>query len=259
MAYIEDENGNYKRTVTCGHCYQRGHNKSSCSERKNDLASNIEKYKKELAEDNFSEEWYKTNTERYLRQAQESLNKMSTKGQNRKCGFCKETGHNRSTCPTRKTQVADKTAEAIVLRKGAAERMIVDGFGPGSLVSVADPRDRSANVMAIVTKVDFVNIDPSHKPSKDDYFNGHRGIEYQYIVPMEDRWGGKFTAGTCYTPMKYLNIDDVPEHQWYHNPANATSELLSGAEVSGDQLLSAEAVNVKQVSKWINNHIVDPR
>ena len=261
MAYITDENGNYRRTVTCGHCWQKGHNKGSCSERKKDLASNIERYEKELAEDNFSEEWYKTNTERYLRQSQEDLNKVLTKGQNRKCGFCKETGHNRLTCSIRTAQVAYNTALAIALRKGAAARMIDDGFGPGSLVSVADPRqDRlRAGVLAIVTTVDFANIYPAHKPSKEEYFNGHRGIYYQYVVPMDDRYGSKWTTGTCYIPLKYMNIDDIPEHQWYRNPANPTAELLSGAEMSEDQLLSAGSIDEKQVSKWIADHIVDPK
>tara|TARA_R110002110_G_scaffold104875_4_gene264105 strand:- start:9 stop:785 length:777 start_codon:yes stop_codon:yes gene_type:complete len=258
MAYITDENGNYKRTVRCGHCYEKGHNKGSCPKRKVDLAERIEKYEERLT-DKALEGWNRTSTENYLERTRADLNKMLTKGQNRKCGFCNETGHNRSTCPTRKTQVADKTATAILLRKGAAERMIADGFGPGSLVSVADPRDTTANVLAIVTKIDFETICPSHKPIKEDYFNGHRGLEYQYIVPMEDRWGSSHTAGTCYVPLKYMNIDDIPENEWYRNPVNSTSELLSGVEVSEDQLLSNGAVNEKIVSKWINANVVDPK
>jgi len=260
MAYITDENGNYKRTVRCGHCYEKGHNKGSCNKRKEDLASNIERYEKELAEDNFSENWYKTNTERYLSRSKEELNKMLTKGQNRKCGYCTMPGHTRRTCPDRKEKVADNTASALTLRKGAAERMIDDGFGPGSLISVAHPTNRDGSkVLAVVTKVDFVNIAPSHRPSKEEYFNGHRGIHYQYVVPMDDRWGGMHTVGTCYIPLKYMNIDDIPEEQWYRSPANPTAEMLSGVEMSEDQLLSAESIDEKQVSKWITDHVVDPK
>jgi hypothetical protein len=258
MAYITDENGNYKRTVTCGHCYEKGHNKGSCAKRKVDLAQRVEHYEQELSKGDL-DSWRKDNMERHLERTKSDLNKMMTKGQNRKCGYCGEPGHTRRTCPTRKTLVAEKTTEAIAIRTSAAERMVADGFGPGSLVSVVDPRERSASVLAIVTKVDFEAIEPSHKPKKDEYFIGHRGIEYQYIVPMEDRWGGKYTTGTCYTPMKYLNIDDIPEDQWYRNPANETSKLLSGAAVSEDQLLSTGVLDEKQVSKWIIAHVVDPK
>jgi hypothetical protein len=258
MAYITDENGNYKRTVRCGHCYEKGHNKGSCPKRKTDLAEQIEHYEQELSKCEL-DSWRRENMERNIERSKSDLNKMLTKGQNRKCGFCSETGHNRSTCPTRKTQVADKTEAAILLRKGAAERMIIDGFGPGSLVSVVDPRARDASVLAIVTKVDFEAIEPSHKPRSEDYFNGHRGIQYQYIVPMEDRWGSTFTEGTGYVPLKYMNIDDIPESEWYRNPTNSTPDLLSGVEMSEDQLLSSEVLNEKQVSKWINANVVDPK
>jgi hypothetical protein len=259
MAYITDENGNYKRTVRCGHCYEKEHNKSACPKRKQDLKNNVERYTKELAENKFTQDYQRSNTERYLQNSKDQLHKMATRGQNRKCGFCSETGHNRSTCPVRKTQVADKTELTIALRKGAAERMINDGFGPGSLVSVADPRRNNVDVLAIVTTVDFVNIAPSHKPSKEEYFNGHRGVYYQYVVPMDDRWGGKHTTGTCYIPLKYMNIDDIPEEQWYRRPGNPTAEMLSGVEMSEDQLLSAGSIEEKQVSKWVTNYVVDPR
>jgi len=41
MAYMTDENGNYKRTVTCGHCYEKGHNKSSCKSMRQRLRERI--------------------------------------------------------------------------------------------------------------------------------------------------------------------------------------------------------------------------
>ena len=83
MAYKVDENGNYQRTVRCSHCYEVGHNKSSCPKRKQDLKDNIARYTKELEEDNFSEPWYKENTERYLANSKEQLAKMTQKGKKR--------------------------------------------------------------------------------------------------------------------------------------------------------------------------------
>ena len=97
MAYMTDENGNYKRTVRCGHCYEKGHNKGSCPKRKQDLKTNIEAYSKQLAEDKFRNSYDRECIERYLRRSKEQLHKMETKDQNRKCGYCSEPGHTRRT------------------------------------------------------------------------------------------------------------------------------------------------------------------
>ena len=77
MAYITDENGNYKRTVRCGHCYEKGHNKSACPERKKDLKANVERYTKELAENKFAHDYQRDNTERYLRHSAKQLEAMA--------------------------------------------------------------------------------------------------------------------------------------------------------------------------------------
>jgi hypothetical protein len=33
MAYIRDENGNYKRTVRCSYCYDTGHSQRTCPDK----------------------------------------------------------------------------------------------------------------------------------------------------------------------------------------------------------------------------------
>ena len=63
MAYITDENGNYKRTVRCGHCYEKGHNKGSCESRKTNLRENIERYTEQLAENKFDHEYQKNKSQ----------------------------------------------------------------------------------------------------------------------------------------------------------------------------------------------------
>ena len=259
MAYMTDENGNYKRTVRCGYCYEKGHNKSACPKRKVDLKQNIEDYTKKLAENKFSHDYERTNIERYLRHTKDQLHKMETRGQNRKCGFCGEEGHTRRTCTHRKAKVAEQMAKTIALRKGTAQRMIADGFGPGALIQVNHPRKSDERVLAVVTGVDFVNMRPSHKVTKDNYFDTHRGVSFQYVVPIKDTWGGIYEAGSCYVSLDHFNIDDIPQAEWYRSPNNREATLLSGVAVSEDQLLIEEAVNEKQVSKWIADNIVDPK
>ncbi len=261
MAYITDENGNYKRTVRCGHCYEKGHNKSACPKRKTDLKANIERYTKELAQDNWAYDWERTNTERYLQRSKEQLHKMETRGQSRKCGFCGEEGHTRRTCPHRKAKVTEATSRAIDLRKFAAKQMVAEGFGPGALIQVPHPRHGSEQqVLAVVTSVNFEEIRPQFRVTKDSYFDTYRGIKFQYVAPIKDDWsGGTYTNGTCYFKMEYFNIDDIPKQDWYREPRNVVPTLLSGLAISEDQLLSEDVLDVKKVTKWITDNVVDPR
>ena len=261
MAYMTDENGNYKRTVRCGHCYEKGHNKSACPQRKRDLKDNIERYTKELAESTApADDWQRKNIERYLQHSKTQLHKMETRGQNRSCGFCGETGHNRRSCPHRKKQVNEKLAETLDIRKRTAQRMMDAGFGPGALISVDHNLQGRDPVMAVVTEVRFDDIRKSHVPSRDDYFNGAHGIRFQYLVPKQDRWGGSpQTQGGCYFPVQYLNIDDIPEDEWYRVPSNDSCQLISPVSVSEDNLLTEHTIGVKAVTKWVIENIVDPK
>ena len=261
MAYIKDENGNYKRTVRCGHCYEVGHNKSACPKRKQDLKDNIKRYKKELTENMFAHDWQRDNAKRYLQHSKDQLHKMETRGQNRKCGFCGEEGHTRRSCSHRKAKVAEATTSAIDLRKFAAKQMIAEGFGPGALIQVPHPRHGSEQqVLAVVTSVNFEEIRPQFRVTSDSYFDTYRGINYQYVTPIPDEWsGGTYKNGSCYFKMEYFNIDEVPKQDWYRAPRNVEPTLLSGIAVSEDQLLSEDVLDQKKVSKWITDNVVDPR
>ncbi len=260
MAYMTDENGNYKRTVRCGYCYEKGHNKSACPKRKTDLKESIERYTRELAEtDRPADDYQVRNMERYLRQSKEQLHKMETRGQNRKCGFCGEPGHTRRTCSHRKAKVAEQLAKTLDIRKRVAERMVAYGFGPGSLISVGLDHD-NRHIMAVVESVNFHDMLPTHAVSKDGYFYGHQGVRFQYVVPREDSWGGRPTThGTCYVPCEYLNIEDIPQSEWYRTPNNRTCNLLSDVAMSEDVLISADAMDTKKVTKFVIDNIVDPK
>ena len=257
MAYMTDENGNYKRTVTCGHCYEKGHNKGSCEKRKVDLAERVKVYEKELSNPDL-EGWRRTNAERYLERSKSDLNKMLTKGQNRKCGYCSETGHTRRTCPERKSEVSRVTDETIDFRNRVVERLVSDGFGPGALVKVRHRHGEEPR-LAVVTHINFMELTTRCKASKVDYFNGHNGVSFQYLVPFEDGYGYSYADGTCYLSSNYTNVDDIPESEWYRNPSNNAAELLSGVDTSEDSLLTEEAIDRKKVSKWVADNIVDPR
>jgi len=260
MAYMTDENGNYKRTVRCGHCYEKGHNKSACPKRKQDLKDNIERYTKELAEEDWpADDYRRRNTERYLRHSKDQLHKMETRGQNRKCGFCGDAGHTRRTCPERKRQTAEHLAKTVDIRRRVAQRMMDAGFGPGSLVSVGLDHDNQ-HIMAVVESVSLGDISPSAAISRDNYFYGVRGVSFQYVKPKKDAWSDRhYTQGGCYIPPEFLNIDDIPQDEWYRQPSNQTCSLLSSVAVSEDALLTKEVFGKKELEKWVIENIVDPK
>ena len=79
MTYYRDDEGNYVRTVTCGYCWTRGHNRSGCPDR----AEKIEKDRKENGDDSY-----------YVLQYDREQKAKKT----RSCSYCKRAGHNVTTC-----------------------------------------------------------------------------------------------------------------------------------------------------------------
>lgn len=133
MSYRVDENGNYVRTVRCGHCYEQGHNKSSCKAKKQHHENYVAEYEKEIADDNFADDWERDNTKRLLERHKASLNKSVNRGKNRKCSYCKDEGHTRRTCSFRKGDMNDYAAKCVASREKFVENMTAVGFGIGAL------------------------------------------------------------------------------------------------------------------------------
>tara|TARA_R100000008_G_scaffold86105_1_gene77923 strand:- start:470 stop:1243 length:774 start_codon:yes stop_codon:yes gene_type:complete len=257
MAYIKDDNGNYKRTVRCGHCYEIGHNKSACPQRKKDLVVQIETYTKELQNDDL-EDWDRTYKQRYLARAQEDLHKMNNRGKNRRCGYCGEAGHTRRTCSDRKTDTDIKTRETIRLRKKAAERMAAAGFGPGALIETEcyytnDP------VLAIITSIRMSDIIPEHQVSDRSYFRVADLVNVRYVTPVKYTWEDSFVeSGNTKIPLDFMNVDEHDKSAWYRSPADPV-KLISPVKIESEQLLPAACIDEQVVRKMVLEELVDPR
>lgn len=261
MAYITDKNGNYKRTVTCGHCYETGHNRSGCADLKKKLVENIAEYKKRLEADDFTDDWQRRNAQRRLADAEHTQHKMLNKGKNRKCGFCKSPGHTRRTCPDRKVQVATKMKETTDFRRQVAARMIEAGFGPGALISTNHRHaDHGEQALAIVTGISLGELVPQHKVQHDGYFYGMEGVRFQFVSPVKDSWSNKDVFhGSCMIPLEYCNVDGLDKEEWYRTPSGRFPNLLSCVEITEDQLLPPEVISEKAVSRYVLENIVDPK
>jgi len=263
MAYMTDENGNYKRTVRCGHCYEKGHNKSACSSRKEQLEENVKHYTQELAKSTLAPgDWQRENLERYLARNQEQLKNMENRGKNRKCGFCGQGGHTRRTCQKRKDDVQKMTTATIDLRRGVAKKMAEAGLGPGSLIRTR-VHHQGEIILALVTKVRFENVLSEHKVSGSEY---HRpisgGLEIKYVTAQKDPWGDSYDGdGFTEIPMQYLNIDDIPPEQWTNPraPRYGLFELVSTINIEPNELLEAHHTDHSTVSSFVLNNCVDPK
>jgi len=250
MAYSVDENGNYKRTVRCGHCYEIGHNKSSCEKRKTQLRGNVERYTKELAENKFTDDWQRENAERWLANSKQQLESVTKKGMKRSCGFCQEVGHTRPTCSTRKTEVEEYARRLMIARTNIAEKLDCEGIFVGALIQAHD-----GEVPAIITRIalDEIALD---NIVKEEHFVTRNTVYYEYIVPQPNSWGQTKTHGYCSLPNEVLNVKDVPEAQWYRNNSQRSFTVLSGVQVPSDAY--DNAIDYKVVREFATE-IIDPR
>jgi hypothetical protein len=230
MAYMTDENGNYKRTVRCGHCYEKGHNKSACPDRKKQLADNIEAYTKELAENKFADEWRKRNTERYLQSSKDQLSKMMNRGKNRSCSYCGETGHNKRSCANRKQDANNQADKTIKLRQHALAHMSSIGLGPGTLVSWPGHTDAQGNkvdFLAMVERVSLDRVHHSHAVDESRYtFYSPEVVSVRMITNIM-RWGDRLERTTVRLPIEAVNVDglDISDRNLSSPPIEVVSPV----------------------------------
>ncbi len=265
MAYIVDESGNYKRTVRCGHCYEKGHNKSSCPELRKRLRDSIASAKAKLEEGVFGYDWEKTQTERRLREATSQLYKLESKGKSRKCGFCQDEGHTRRTCQARKDEVIHHTERTLKFRRELCDRFIANGLGPGALVAVdnrewANQAEGDENALAIVTSIDFSELRESHKYDGTRWgTSSPRMLHLSLVQPVKSNWNNKLIERvTEMANVTLLNTDDHDIHTEYQRGNRGLKYIISPVECDRS-MMSHDSIDEKAVSKWVLNNIVDPK
>ena len=255
MSYREDENGNYIRTIRCSCCYSLGHNKLSCPQQKESLARSIEQHKENLKGYD-KDSWDFQYTERQIAHSEKELYRMTHRGKNRSCGYCEQSGHNRATCPDRKSETRRVAEESIALRKFAAQQMEAQGFGIGSLVQVGFKRD-SEPKMAVVTGVRFDELySPSHRYNGGTYFYPPHLIEYQLVRPYTDEWSSReITHGAGEIPVEFLNIEG--HEVTSSGSTDGPPVLVSDVVCSG--LLTSKALDFDAVSRFVLDEFIDPK
>ena len=265
MAYITDEHGAYRRTVTCGHCYDKGHNKSSCKKLRESLRSRIANCKAKLEANEWAYDYEERQAKQGLEHASRQLHKIESRGKNRKCGFCSDVGHTRRTCQQRKDEVEVALDKTLRFRRELCDRFISHGLGPGALVEV-DTREWTndsgpeAMVLGVVTSIDFSEIQERHKYDGSQWFsNFPRNINISLVKPVKSAWGDKMIEKV--TEMPNVNLLDTDDHGVRTSFSRSDRGLKSipSPVISGRDMMSFEATDEKSVSKWVLENIVDPK
>ena len=263
MAYILDEKGKYKRTVTCGHCYESGHNKSSCKALRDSLRSRIAKNKDALEKDVWEYEWQKSTAENNLSHASRALHRLESKGKSRKCGYCKNEGHSRPTCTERKEHTEAHTEKTLKFRRDLCDKFIEHGLAPGALVNV-DVSEWTGNntdiAMAIVTSVDFSKVRESCKYDGTRYLKSSiRMINATLVKPVKSSWHSSMISQISISPnVQLLNTDNLEVDKEFRNSTTTMDSVASAVDAS-TEMMSFGSSDRKTVSKWVLNNIVDPK
>ena len=141
-------------TVTCSHCYQRGHNKRKCPslteeiKGKYDGNSRMAVKEREAGNENDAQ-WYDERAEMYRQQylkrtkidlatGEKVTNKAAKAARMKKvtCGYCKERGHTRRTCQHAKRDKQIFVEETRRMRIAALESARSTGIGLGSMIPI---------------------------------------------------------------------------------------------------------------------------
>ena len=161
--------GNYNGTVTCGHCYQQGHNKRSCP-RATERAQSAYQQAKEAGSPDL--EYYARALAKRTGINPETGEKRKRRDESygRKCSYCRERGHSRRTCGSIKDDQRNYRRMAQVVRTDMLGRMREHGFGVGSLLTLAgsewnEEANKYQDVTSayLVTKIKWEGIGPHNQ------------------------------------------------------------------------------------------------
>ena len=160
MAWIRDEEGNYKRSVRCSYCYHSGHSRRACPDRFPDGTPAQQRARKREEE----------KEQRKLDRAQRKLDKaagVKVAKVARRCGYCKEYGHIRRHCEilaTDKTRLGDTILD---YRNKVVNEVVNQGIGVGALVvNTVNTYDSARggyhdrNLYRMIRKVDISAMNP---------------------------------------------------------------------------------------------------
>jgi len=260
VSYIIDENGDYKRTVRCSHCWEKGHNKSSCPDRKTQLTKRIKDYEASIA--NAEHDQHRRDCDRrYLADTKAQLDKMLNKGKGRECSYCANTGHNRRTCQYRKNDIVEHTEKTRTFREKFVEKMSEIGLGVGAIVrKTIRVKDDEVSALAFVEAIDWNDMDHRDKYAQGSYYMRCSDIlRLRVLGDYIDRWNEKITTVKGSAPPNVVNTEDLAVD---NDTLDRSSSQYPGVQiVSGvdDVHPPSDYFDDETISKLMIKEIVDAK
>jgi hypothetical protein len=170
-------------SVTCSHCYNRGHNRRKCAKLTSHIKGEYDQYVEHIKTragmgDTAGVEHYERLAEKkrqeYLKRTKVDLGtgkKVTNKAaksermKNVTCGYCGNSGHTRRVCQNAKNDYLVYVERTKVHRADWLERLQATGMGKGSLVigktngRKPDGEWGQINITALVISINFGDVD----------------------------------------------------------------------------------------------------
>ncbi len=148
-------------TVRCSYCYQKGHNRATCKDLKEDMQSRL----KANPDDPYAKHYFWKKGKKTKRP--------------KNCGWCHHSGHTRRTCKELKNAKKVAVEKCSEWRKRCVEEMKKTGLGIGALVLLE--RSTGNAELGILGGINWGFLD--HRLSYDS--SDHDGHKALVIHPLE--------------------------------------------------------------------------
>ena len=178
----------YSGTVTCSHCYNRGHNKRGCPEFKQFVKNNPDSWA----------------AQRAIRNAENA--------KKRRCSYCAKIGHNRRGCSDLKQAVIVESSDSRIYRRNFLKYIKELGLTPGALVVKNNVREYANGGYQTFDRRVYQLVDIAwdhvrHEAKTDEYVNPEVFVFAPVARLMQRGRGSRTTEGYSNHPTANLSTD----------------------------------------------------
>ena len=213
-------------TVTCSHCYQRGHNKRKCPKLTEEILDRYGSYKRSMdrmraeGDEVTADQWmsraehYRT---LYLKRTKidpatgEKIKNKAAKAERMKnvqCGYCGTLGHTRRVCETVKADYQVYLVETRRIRENVLTTVQESGIGVGSMVTFPTRGYGPDGTWGTWTKLNYVAMYMWDEVDAHSRVLEVRYVDYKNIHRMHDPYSVETLAfETLQQKMKEVSED----------------------------------------------------